>query len=221
VHSITFTETFCEDDNIIRQHQTVAKDEHDILGNRTDKTKDVIEYETGTCVSGSINKRSQYVLLRKSPALAQSSSVFFSVCLSACLPACLFSFLSVCLSVCLSVLLSSVYPSVCLSICLSVCLSVSLTHLLIFSLLAIPVRPKTIIDLQLECRLLIGFDDASTGAKDQKAVCRPDPDWYLPATHSVQLASAIRPNPVWYLPGSHHAQSPSWLRPVAGTSQVW
>jgi hypothetical protein len=29
-----------------------------------------------------------------------------------------------------------------------------------------------------------------------KIICTPDPDWYLPAAHHVQLASATRPAPV-------------------------
>jgi hypothetical protein len=52
---------------------------------------------------------------------------------------------------------------------------------------------------------------------DETGICTPDPVWYLPATHHVQLASAIRPIPVWYLPATHHVQLPSSARPV----QCW
>ncbi len=43
----------------------------------------------------------------------------------------------------------------------------------------------------------------------------PEPVWYLPAAHHVQLISAIRPAPVWYLPGRHHAQLLSVTRPAS------
>jgi hypothetical protein len=53
----------------------------------------------------------------------------------------------------------------------------------------------------------------------QTGVCTPDPVWYLPATHHVQLASATRPAPVWYLPGLHHVQLASSVRPDQWSSE--
>ncbi len=60
-----------------------------------------------------------------------------------------------------------------------------------------------------------------SGDSDQEAAFSgwPDPVWYLPAPHHVQLASAIRPTPVWYLPAAHHVQSLSLVSPDAETSQ--
>jgi hypothetical protein len=55
----------------------------------------------------------------------------------------------------------------------------------------------------------------------QTGICTPDPVWYLPATHHVQLASATRPIPVWYLPGLHHVQLPSSVRPVPCWSELF